>query len=148
MKKQNYERLYDRPLQSGRVMALVLAMLVAGIFTGTVQAEAGTGTFAPQQPEFPDSQPLDAVPIRVADDGVIVRNGNVVLSGEERNTSLAMVELPDMAVPTNILVVESRQVEADRGQEAGANGEDTKFPYALMLTLLALISLVPVSRRH
>lgn len=158
MEKRNYERFVGRTARSKRVAAATLAVLVAGIFAGTAQAESDTGELVQKQPVILetsgieqvslDSQSLDAIPVRVSVDGVIVRESGEALPAEAPETSLAMVELGSTGNSASTLGTKRPRVIDRGGEGGGANGDGATFPYALMLTLLALISLVPVSRRH
>lgn len=157
MKNQNYERFNGRQARLLQGLCLLFVLVVTGAFTGIARAQDRATDLTLKQPAaiesdgyeqvLLDSQSLVTPEMLVDSDGAATGNNDNQPFPEEEGQLLAMIDgTGEDVAAVDSLVAEGAQESTNPDQEAA--GEASQLPYALMLALLALISLVPVSRRQ
>ncbi len=160
MKDKNYEGRSYRLSPIGKVLSVATALIFPVLLSGQAIAESDvvespvTQESILQNPEsgnlVPHSQPLslEAAPVAVAKptaDSTVVDPAEVALSAAPTQLAMATVSNSNDISGVN---AGNQQKAADDGSLQPAGGEASQKHYPLMLALLALISLVPMSRRH
>jgi len=153
MKDKNYDGRSNRLLRTGKVIPLAATLIMPILFSdpGFAEDVAVEGSVTPhklvQNAQFeslaPDSQPLSLDVPAGSDSTMVVEQAEVNLP---ESTQLAMAihsggSLSDAKSGTEHSGIDGGSAEA-------VSGESPQKHYALMLALLALISLVPMSRGH
>jgi len=157
MKHKNYEGLANWLLHKGKVVPVATAVMFSVLLPGLVIAEpgvvenpagqeiilenSGSGKLAP------DSQPLNLDALSSAPAAELSAVDEPAADSSAAPTKLALAEqvLPNGSSMTGMA---KEPGAIDTGSTTSAGGESPQKPYALMLALVALISLVPMSRRH
>ena len=157
MKDKNYEGLANRLLRNGKVGSVATAVMFSVLSSGPLIAEPGVVENPAGQEIIlensssgelaPDSQPLnlDALSSEPAAELSAVDEPAADSSAAPTKLALAEQVLPNGSSMTG-LAKEPGAIDA--GSTTSAGGESPQKPYALILALVALISLVPMSRRH
>ena len=157
MKDKNYEGLANRLLRNGKVGSVATAVMFSVLSSGPLIAEPG-GVENPAGQEIilensvsenlaPDSQPLNLDAHSSAPAAELKAVDEPAADSSSAPTKLALAEqvLPNGSSMTD-MVKESAAINT--GSTTSTGDESPQKPYALILALVALISLVPMSRRH
>ena len=157
MKDKNYEGLANRLLRNGKVGSVATAVMFSIVSSGPLIAETGV-VENPAGPEIilensvsenlaPDSQRLNLDALSSAPAAELSAVDEPAADSASAPTKLALAEqvLPNGSSMTD-MVKESAAINT--GSTTSTGDESPQKPYALILALVALISLVPMSRRH
>ena len=157
MKDKNYEGLANRLLRNGKVGSVATAVMFSVLSSGPLIAEPG-GVENPAGQEIilensvsenlaPDSQRLNLDALSSAPAAELSAVDEPAADSASAPTKLALAEqvLPNGSSMTD-MVKESAAINT--GSTTSTGDESPQKPYALILALVALISLVPMSRRH
>jgi hypothetical protein len=157
MKDKNYEGLANRLLRNGKVVPVATAVIFSVLSPGLVIAEPGIVENPAGQDIIlensvsenlaPDSQPLNLDALTSAPAAELSAVDEPAADSSAAPTKLALAEqvLPNGSGMTG-MVKEPGAINT--GSTTSTGDESPQKPYALILALVALISLVPMSRRH
>ena len=157
MKYKNYEGLANRLLRNGKVVPVATAVIFSVLLPGLVIAEPGVVENPAGQEIIlensssgklaPDSQPLNLDALSSAPAAELSAVDEPAADSSAAPTKLALAEqvLPNGSSMTGMA---KEPAVIDTGSKTSAGSESPQKPYALILALVALISLVPMSRRH
>ena len=157
MKYKNYELLANQPTRIGKLVPVLTALIFSALLPGFAIAEPGVVENPAGQEIIlensgsvelaPDSQPLNLDALSAAPAAEVSAVEEPAMDSSAAPTKLALAEqvLPNGSSMTGMV---NEPGAINTGSTTSAGGESPQKPYALILALVALISLVPMSRRH